>query len=298
MLSFPDTIHPTADLRCPLMLDADVRQQLVEPGFKPFPSLWHRNVLQEMLEIPVLIRALRVPTGGSILEIGCGHGIALPVLSARLRPERLVGIDVDRNALNAAAAHLARQGVAAELYAADARALPFDAGSFDLVVDFGTCYHINDPERALREIARVLASGGLFISETLISQFLSHPLCRRDRRLPWHDAPELVLYRHAVLWKSLRRKEQTGSNARPIRRDRLGRDVAMFGEGHRESIVQRGIDEVLACRDLVEAAPNQATLLERLLARIASAAWPTAPTPVRNAEPAMAARPTGPSNDR
>ena len=206
MLSYPDTIHPTTDLRRQLMLDADVRQQLVEPGFKPFPSLWHRNFLQEMLEIPALIWALRVPAGGSILEIGCGHGIALPVLSARLRPERLVGIDVDRNALDAAATHVAQRGVAAELYAADARALPFAAGSFDLVIDFGTCYHISTPARALREVTRVLASGGLFVSETLISQLLSHPLCSRDRRLPWHDAPELVLYRHAGLWKSLRRQ--------------------------------------------------------------------------------------------
>ena len=70
----------------------------------------------------------------------------------------------------------------------------------------------------------------------------------------------------------------------------------MFGDSHRESIVQRGINRVLACRDLAEAAPNQATLLERLLARIAPEACPIAPVPVRDAEPVISTPTMGSGN--
>ncbi|MGH7535682.1 MAG: hypothetical protein ACREMG_08865, partial [Gemmatimonadales bacterium] len=47
-----------------------------------------------------------------------------------------------------------------------------------------------------------------FISETVSSQLLSHPLRTRGRRLPWAAVPELRLERQAVLWKS-RCKEPT-----------------------------------------------------------------------------------------
>jgi len=72
----------------------------------------------------------------------------------------------------------------------------------------------------------------------------------------------------------------------------------MFGEGHGDSIVRRGIDEVLACRDLVEAAPTQATLLERLLSRIVSARWPIAPATPGDQKALLPARSAGSSYDK
>src|SRR5262249_10342705 len=63
--------------------------------YKPFGNVEARNGLQARLEIPALIRALRLPIGVDILEIGCGRGIALPVLSERLMPTSLVGLDID-----------------------------------------------------------------------------------------------------------------------------------------------------------------------------------------------------------
>ena len=42
----------------------------------------------------------------------------------------------------------------------------------------------------------------------------------------------------------------------------------MFGEDHRDSIIQRGIDEALACQDMLERAPAKPSRLARLRARI------------------------------
>jgi hypothetical protein len=45
----------------------------------------------------------------------------------------------------------------------------------------------------------------------------------------------------------------------------------MFGEGHSESIVQRGLDEALACQDMLERTPLKPSMLTRVISRIAMA---------------------------
>ena len=176
------------------------RREAVEDEYRPFPDVARRDAWQERCEVPALVRLLGLPKGRRVLEVGCGRGVALPPLSDGLRPSRLAGLDVDASFVAAAAARLRRRRRAAELYVADVRRMPFPDGAFDLVVDFGTCYHVARREAALREIARVLASGGLFVHETRASQLLSHPVRGRGRRLPWPAVPELVPARHAVLW--------------------------------------------------------------------------------------------------
>lgn len=176
-----------------------------ELEYRPFPDVGRRNFMQETLEIPAMVRALRLPRGGRILEVGCGRGIALPPLARLLSPEQLVGVDVDPRLLDLARLRLAETGVAATLELADVRALPFADASFTLVIDFGTCHHIACRGDGLREIVRVLAPGGLFVCETVSSQLLSHPFRTRGRRLPWSLVPELRTERDAVLWKSRRR---------------------------------------------------------------------------------------------
>lgn len=173
--------------------------------YRPFPDVPRRNLMQAVLEIPVMVHALGLPGGGRVLEVGCGRGVALPPLARLLAPTRLVGVDIDQSLLDAARRRVLEHRVAAEVRRADVRALPFRDAEFDLVIDFGTCHHIGRPEAALREIVRVLASGGLFVCETVSSQLLSHPFRTRGRRLPWHAVPELREVRDAVLWKARRR---------------------------------------------------------------------------------------------
>ncbi len=44
----------------------------------------------------------------------------------------------------------------------------------------------------------------------------------------------------------------------------------MFGEVHNDSIVQRGIDEALACQDMLERTPPKPSLAARVAASIAA----------------------------
>lgn len=170
------------------------------PDYRPFPDEARRNLLQELVEVPAMVWALGLPRGGRVLEVGCGRGVALPVLHRLLAPRRLVGIDVDVALLAEASARLQHRRVPGELYEMDVRRLSFPRASLDVVIDFGTLYHIAQPERGLAEIARVLASGGVFAEETPVSQLLSHPVRAFGRVVPWRVADSLVPHRTALLW--------------------------------------------------------------------------------------------------
>ena len=175
---------------------------LTRTEYVPFPNDDGKNSRQAQLEVPALVRAMKVPSGARILEIGCGRGIALPVLDRLCDPARLVGLDIDGELLAEAAESLRAEGTKAELCCGDVRWMPFADDSFDVIIDPGTLYHIARTPIALEEIARVLAPGGTFVYETKASQFLSHPVRSHGRRLPAMATHGLRPRRWAMLWAS------------------------------------------------------------------------------------------------
>jgi SAM-dependent methyltransferase len=179
------------------------RSSSAEIEYRPFPDEPGRNQRQETLEVPVLVRALQISACARVLEVGCGRGIALPALWRLCRPQRLVGLDIDGGLLAVAQTRLPDPAV--ELVCGDVRALPFADASFDLVIDFGTLYHVARAADGLREIARVLSAGGRFIEETTLSQLLSHPQRSFGRAVPWEAEPALLSEQWAGLWMSRRR---------------------------------------------------------------------------------------------
>lgn len=178
------------------------REESAKKEYRSFQVLAHRNAMQRHFEVPTLSRVLQLPLGARILEVGCGPGNALSALAERCRPSLLVGLDVDSELLAVAKDTVERDRVPAALVQGDVRRLPFAAESFDVVVDFGTCYHIADPELALSEVERVLARGGVFVHETPLAQLAAHPVRSFGRLLPWAAAPRLRSDRTALLWSS------------------------------------------------------------------------------------------------
>jgi SAM-dependent methyltransferase len=174
-------------------------------GYRAFPNIEARNFNQEMIEIPLMCLLLDLPVGARILEVGCGRGIALPPLTRTLVPRSLAAVDINAELVDAAIRHAAQRGVQADIRPADVRRLPFPGGSFDLVIDFGTCYHIDRAAHALAEIERVLVPGGFLVHETVAAQLLSHPIRSFGKRLPWKAIPTLLPDRHAGLWATRRK---------------------------------------------------------------------------------------------
>jgi ubiquinone/menaquinone biosynthesis C-methylase UbiE len=170
--------------------------------YRPFPNEGSRNWRQEHIEIPLMLRTLRLPCHARVLEVGCGRGVALPALARHLTPSRLVGIDIDQELLKEAGQRLRDSDTQGELVAADVRDLPFPDRQFDLVIDFGTCFHVAQADEALREVARTLAIGGIFATETKLNQLLSHPVRSAGRSLPWQAVSSLTPRNQAGLWLS------------------------------------------------------------------------------------------------
>lgn len=173
-----------------------------EAEFQPFPMLQRRCWFHAEVEVPIMLRLLGLPRHARVLEVGCGGGFALLPFATLLAPTRLVGVDIDEELLALAASRLA--GTNAELSRTDVRDMPFDDGAFDVVVDFGTCFHISRPADALREIARVLTPSGVFVTETPLNQLFAHPIRTRGRSLPWGGSG-LAPLRHVGMWQTRRR---------------------------------------------------------------------------------------------
>ncbi len=170
--------------------------------YRPFPNVSRRNWTQELLEVPAMVRFIGLPSGLKILEVGCGRGVALVPLAKLCAPTLLTGIDIDATALKEASSHLSERGIRADLMQADMRHMPFANGTYDIIIDFGTCYHISSAGGALQEITRVLAIGGLFVYETLANQLMSHPIRSFGKTLPWEGIGALRPYKTRFLWSS------------------------------------------------------------------------------------------------
>ena len=87
-----------------------------------------------------------------VLEVGCGGGHVLE----HFVQGRRFGVDLSENMLERAAKRL-RGG--ANLMRASADALPFKAGSFDVVLCTEVLEHVPDPAAVIRELLRVSAPG-------------------------------------------------------------------------------------------------------------------------------------------
>jgi len=118
-----------------------------------------------------LIASLALRGDERVLDVGCGHGLMLLGAAKKLTTGRAVGIDLWQkkdqagNSRGATLENAAREGVRerVELVDGDARQMPFEKESFDVILSSWALHNIYDApgrRRALEEIVRVLKPGG------------------------------------------------------------------------------------------------------------------------------------------
>jgi len=95
-----------------------------------------------------------LPLRPPVLDLACGDGI---FSWATFGQTLDVGADLDADSLGESA----RIGMHRSLVRADASALPFRTGSFQSIVSVCAIEHMDDISSVLRELSRVLASGGM-----------------------------------------------------------------------------------------------------------------------------------------
>ena len=107
-----------------------------------------------------------IHVGRSVLDVGCGGGAALNELAERCPDANLAGCDVSPLAIETAAAlndaHVKSGRMAFHL--SGVPDLPFPDGAFDTVFSVESLYFWPDALSGLKEIRRVLAPGGYFMT--------------------------------------------------------------------------------------------------------------------------------------
>jgi ubiquinone/menaquinone biosynthesis C-methylase UbiE len=141
---------------------------------------------------------------GEVLEIGFGTGLNLSCYPTAV--DRLTVLDPADILKKKVARRIAAAPMPVDKVQLDAKELPFDAGRFDCVVSTWTLCTIPEVEAALREVRRVMKSGGSFL-------FLEHGRSSDERVVQRQDR-----------WNWLQRIVGVGCNLnRPI--DRLVEDA-------------------------------------------------------------------------
>lgn len=134
---------------------------------------------------PIYIPALKLKyacqalasVSGRVLDIACGGGGMAEALRFYRPDLEIWGCDLSSNSLSIA--HRMREGV--RFCCGDVFRLPFVDGSFGAVVMFDFLEHLQDPERALQEVHRVLAPSGVF-----------------HTAVPFEGEPRTL---HGILWR-------------------------------------------------------------------------------------------------
>jgi SAM-dependent methyltransferase len=168
--------------------------------------------------------------GRRVLDAGCGVGYG----SARLArtAASVVGVDVSEEAIVHARTHYAAPGVSFAVM--DISALTFENGSFDAVCSFETIEHVNDVERALTELARVLrASGILVISTPQVVRTTTSPAN------PYHHVEFARADFEALLQRHFAAVELYGQRRLQTRRHRVAQQVDVLGLRRRFSFLRR-----------------------------------------------------------
>ena len=105
--------------------------------------------------VQTILQLLDVPAGSRCLDIACGTGnYTIALAEAGLN---LTGVDVSQQMLTVAQS----KPSAVRWINGDAAALPFTDGEFQAGVCTMALHHFRQPERAFREIGRVLGDGRL-----------------------------------------------------------------------------------------------------------------------------------------
>ena len=105
-----------------------------------------------------VLRHLPDLSGTLLLDVAIGDGRNLPLIP---RDCRVFGVDISQVLLEKCQHDYADRNI--QLIVCQAESLPFADATFDNLFSLGAINHVNDPGRALREMARVVKPGGTIV---------------------------------------------------------------------------------------------------------------------------------------
>jgi len=148
-------------------------------------SFYQKWILPRLVDVAMRNRAatryrsLIVPKArGTVLEIGVGSGLNLPFYGSGV--EHLYGLDPSEELLAMAGKKARAIAFPIDFIAHACEEIPLDDSSVDTVVMTWTLCSIADPAKALKEVRRVIKSGGTLL-------FVEHGLAPEIRVQAWQQ---------------------------------------------------------------------------------------------------------------
>ncbi|SFU77646.1 class I SAM-dependent methyltransferase [Pseudoduganella namucuonensis] len=148
-------------------------------------NTWTVHVLERALEDLQRLMPHGRTSYPVVADVGCGFGRSLGKLHARYAPQRLIGMDIDPEMLEASAREVAALNIEAEFICCSSSNIALPDDSVDLLFCHQTFHHLIDQERAIAEFHRVLKPGGVllfaestrrYIHSWIIRLLFRHPM--------------------------------------------------------------------------------------------------------------------------
>jgi SAM-dependent methyltransferase len=153
-------------------------------GFNYLPRFWQPVV-------PTFQQHFGLSGHSSLLDVGCAKGFMLHDLAELISGIEVKGIDVSPYAIEHAI-----EDMRPHVEVADARELPFDDESFDVVISINTVHNLARDEcgQALREIQRVARKNAYITVDAYRSEE------ERERMFAWNLTAQTIM--HVDEWKA------------------------------------------------------------------------------------------------
>jgi 2-polyprenyl-6-hydroxyphenyl methylase/3-demethylubiquinone-9 3-methyltransferase len=127
------------------------------------------------------------PAGRTVLDVGCGGGLLSEELAGM--GAAVIGVDPADGSLQTARRHAEQEGFDIDYRRGAGESLPVDDASVDIVCCVDVLEHVQDLDAVLRETARVLRPGGLYLFDTVnrtrLSRLVMIKLCQDWPRTGW-----------------------------------------------------------------------------------------------------------------
>ena len=131
-------------------------------GMEGSIARWYaKTTHRDLAEFKALARRMAVPLpdGASVLEIAPGPGY-FAIELGKIGKYKITGVDISKTFVEIARKNAREEGVEVEFQQGNAASLPFETGTFDLILCRAAFKNFSEPVKALREMYRTLKDGG------------------------------------------------------------------------------------------------------------------------------------------